>query len=270
MAELNYKERQQLEELFGMGGGYVLDFSDRTFGDFVQDSTGKDLYDEAGTYRGGGTSKANRLRTFWRLEPDHLVGKLLHALLDHCRDSTGTKNSALYEDCQRTAQRLQQGAPVADLSALKPNAADKDFEAAAKAARKAIDRNEPEVGLGHLHTFMVWFVRSLCTGRGITFAKDTALHALFGQYRKHVESAGLIESAMTDRILKSCISTLEAFNDVRNNQSLAHANSILNHDEALFIYNHVCSAVRFLQSLERKHTKPAPTPPRPAWLRQDP
>ena len=57
---------------------------------------------------------------------------------------------------------------------------------------------------------------------------------------------------MTLRILKSSISTLEAFNDVRNNRSLAHDNPILNHDEALLIFNHVASSVRFLTSLQRK------------------
>ncbi len=251
MANLTLTEQRQLEDLFTMGTGYVLGFSDHTIRAFVHESTGKDLY-EQGTYRGKGTSKAKRLREFWRLEPDHVVGKLLFDLLDHCRDTTGAQKPALYESCRRTAQRLQQGAPVADLAALKPTDPDRDLETAAKAAREAIERNEPEVGLGHLHTFMVGFVRLLCTRRGITFAKDTALHALFGQYRKHVESAGLIESEMTDRILKACVGTLDAFNGVRNNQSLAHANSILNRDEALFIYNHVCSTVRFLQDLERK------------------
>jgi hypothetical protein len=51
---------------------------------------------------------------------------------------------------------------------------------------------------------------------------------------------------MTERILKSIISTLESFNTVRNDQSLAHDNEILTYDEALLIFNHVSSAIRFL------------------------
>jgi len=57
---------------------------------------------------------------------------------------------------------------------------------------------------------------------------------------------------MTARILKSAISVLEAFNDVRNNQSLAHDNPILNYDESLLIFNHVASSVRFIRTLEEK------------------
>ena len=57
---------------------------------------------------------------------------------------------------------------------------------------------------------------------------------------------------MTSRILKSSISTLEAFNDVRNNQSLAHDNPMLNYEEALLIFNHVASSIRFLKAIEAR------------------
>ena len=35
MADLTFIERNQLERLFGMGSGYVLDFSNRTFQEIV-------------------------------------------------------------------------------------------------------------------------------------------------------------------------------------------------------------------------------------------
>ncbi len=56
---------------------------------------------------------------------------------------------------------------------------------------------------------------------------------------------------MTERILKSSISVLDAFNDVRNNQSLAHDNPVLNRNESLLIFNHVTSATRFVWALEQ-------------------
>jgi len=54
------------------------------------------------------------------------------------------------------------------------------------------------------------------------------------------------------RVLKSSISVMEAFNRVRNEQSLAHDNPILNYDESLLIFNHVASAIRFMETLERE------------------
>ena len=35
MANLTYVDKLQLEKLFGMGSGYVLNFSDKTFQEFV-------------------------------------------------------------------------------------------------------------------------------------------------------------------------------------------------------------------------------------------
>jgi hypothetical protein len=45
MATLNFGERRKLEEYLGMNTGYVLGFSDRTFREFVHDSTGLDIDD---------------------------------------------------------------------------------------------------------------------------------------------------------------------------------------------------------------------------------
>jgi len=132
---------------------------------------------------------------------------------------------------------------VIELDGLTAIANDKDFEAIAKAIRDTIEKNQPEIGLDRRHTFVIKFVRSLCVQRGIVVARGKALHSLFGEYVKRLRDEGHIESEMTSRILKSTISTLEAFNDVRNNQSLAHDNPMLNHDEALLIFNHVASVV---------------------------
>lgn len=88
MSDLTFLERQKLEAVLGMASGYVLNFSDRTFRDFVHESTGLDI-DEV-KYRINGNSKAKRLRAFWQKEPNRVVGKLLGDLLD-CSEDSGNK-----------------------------------------------------------------------------------------------------------------------------------------------------------------------------------
>ena len=61
-----------------------------------------------------------------------------------------------------------------------------------------------------------------CEPHGIAITRDKPLHSVFGEYVKALRDGSYLESAMTERILKSSISVLEAFNDVRNNKSLAH------------------------------------------------
>src|SRR5437868_1642550 len=80
MATLSYGEKRNLEEFLQMGGGYVLNFSNRTFREFIFDSIGVDIDDD----RIGGTgSKAWRLRYFWSPQPDHRIGKLLRDMIEY-------------------------------------------------------------------------------------------------------------------------------------------------------------------------------------------
>lgn len=249
MSDLTSSEKRKLERLFGMGGGYVLDFSNRSFSEFVEESTRRDIYDARYDYGSG--SKANRLRGFWSAEPNQLVGKLISDLIEYGKDTCAYKSyGTLSDECLKIVARLKQAPPVADLDALSATGDDRDFEAVAAQVREVIEKNKPEAGLDRLHTFVIKFVRTLCEERGITVTREKPLHSLFGEYVKRLREDGHLESEMTARILKSAISVLESFNDVRNNQSLAHDNPILNYDESLLIFNHVANSVRFVRSLE--------------------
>lgn len=251
MSDLTFIEKTRLEKLFQMGGGYVLDFSNRTLAEFVAENTDRDIYDTKYDYASG--SKANRLRAFWKQEPNHLVGKLINDLLEYCRPAAGEPDQVrLFEECERIARRLLQSAPVDALEAITPEGNERGFEVLARAVRDCIEKNEPEAGLDRLHTFVTKLIRTLAEKRGVTIDRDKPLHSIFGEYVKALRRAGLIESEMTERILKSSISTMEAFNRVRNDTSLAHDNRTLNYDESLLIFNHVCSAVRFIKALEAR------------------
>ena len=48
-----------IDRVFGMEGGYVLDFSNRTFANFFHEELGVDIYDDR--WAAQGSSKANRL-----------------------------------------------------------------------------------------------------------------------------------------------------------------------------------------------------------------
>ena len=109
MSDLTNLEKRKLELLLGMGGGYVLNFSNRTFTDFFLDSIGLDI---DSNYAG---SKANRLRGFWRREPNNIVGKLMGDMLEYGVDSklfNGKEDPDLLERCRGIVARLLQNAPV--------------------------------------------------------------------------------------------------------------------------------------------------------------
>lgn len=107
--------KQGLERLFGMGTGYVLDFSNSTFTSFMETAIGFDPYDR---YSG---SKAVILRRIWLQEPHSLVAKLNLELLEHWRINKLANDEAITAFEQETHDRLvaffgttQQERPSAD------------------------------------------------------------------------------------------------------------------------------------------------------------
>lgn len=113
MSSLTSVEKLKLEKILKSpnGPGYILNFSDRTFDEFVLENTKKDISDQK--YLFMGTSKANRLRAFWSIEPDVIVGKLLSELLEYWKaqkllreEVIDHHEQALFDDCRGIIGRL--------------------------------------------------------------------------------------------------------------------------------------------------------------------
>ncbi|GAA5040901.1 hypothetical protein GCM10011506_42150 [Marivirga lumbricoides] len=257
MSDITSIERIQLERLFQLEDGYVLDFSNATFEAFVLENFGIEIYSEKYEYNSG--SKANRLRAFWKFELNYLAGDIIHKMIEYgfAKNlfSKDEDSKQLIDACNKIGERLKQDSPVENIEAIKATNNDKDFSLLAKTIRESIEKNEPETALDRLHTFVIKYVRELCDKYSIGYDKDTALHSLFGGYVKHLQQEKILESEMTVRILKSSISVMEAFNHVRNNQSFAHDNPILNYNESILILNDISNVIRFIEAVERPSIK---------------
>lgn len=125
MADLDNATKRKLELLFDMSGGYVLDFSNASFSDFVETAIGIDPYDKYPP-----ESKARLLRRIWQVEPWPLVAKLNRELLEHWRvgklvadGDLSESESALHEELVATFGETSLSSDEADLAFLA-----KDFE----------------------------------------------------------------------------------------------------------------------------------------------
>lgn len=85
MANIRSLDMKLVDDLFEMGGGYVLDFSDRTMASFFAEELNVDIEDPA--YREQGTSKAKRLRCYLNKVDLATSVKTLRALWDY-REAT--------------------------------------------------------------------------------------------------------------------------------------------------------------------------------------
>jgi hypothetical protein len=256
MSDLTSIEKLKLERLLEMGGGYVLDLSNRAFEQFVLENIGVSIYLEKYDYASG--SKANRLRQFWNVEGNYIVGRLLDALLERWRflnllsDSDPTPQ--LYTECEGIVRRLLDGSAIDLLGAIEPFSDQREVSLLEKQIRTSLLNNEPVAALDRLHTYAVKFIRRVSDQNSLKYSEDTPLHGLYGQYVKHLAKEGLIESEMTQRILKTFISLLEQFNHVRNRESLAHDNTVVNHQEGELIVSAVLLVIKFVRSIEEVRT----------------
>jgi len=107
MSSLTPTDKLYLEELLGMHGGYVLDFTNATFGELFE-QYGIDIHGPK--YQINGPSKAKKLRAFWASESDPLVGKALSGMLDayeiKCEIKDEEPNKRLLKKARRIVRRL--------------------------------------------------------------------------------------------------------------------------------------------------------------------
>lgn len=254
MSSLTSVEKRTLEKLLGMATGYVAGHSGKALAEIIFDDVGIDVKEYEPN---PGTSAAQRLRAFWTREPDYVVGKLLRILLEHRRLGRGDLPDFMDEEHHLVdrgddiAARLMSGGAVQGAESFSTRVGDESVDMLARELQIAIDRNELQAALDRLHTYATHRLRRLVEEKtGCPPSQDKPLHSLMGEYVKALGDE--IESEMTELILKSSISVLDRFNDVRNNRSLAHPNELLNYAEALLIFRHVTATLHFIDAQRQR------------------
>lgn len=167
MSELSMSDRRSLEQFLGMSSGYVLDFSDRTLGEFVFDAVGVDIHAEK--YTKQGTSKAKKLRSFLRLEPDYAVGKLILPLIEHKVSLLAAfepEEAALAEKCRQIGTRLLAGGP--SLAPLKEHAKVLNANHLAEQIRRmeASVQTDPSLAIGTAKELIETYCKTILAERG--------------------------------------------------------------------------------------------------------
>lgn len=81
MANLTFIQKQLIEDVFGMAGGYFLDFNNREFSEYMKDVVGYDIYEKY-----PGLSKAKIFRAFYQDEEDRFVGKAIVLAINYMKE----------------------------------------------------------------------------------------------------------------------------------------------------------------------------------------
>ena len=167
MNSLNIRDKRVLENFLKMDSGYVLDFSDRTFGDFMHEVVDVDIHAEEYTLYG--SSKAKKLRAFWEIESGYLVGRLLNALIEYTEDTvheTTEENKKKKDLCRVIASRLLAGGP--SLDDLKQKAKSLDANHFAEQIRRMEDsvETDPSLAIGTAKELIETCCKTILAARG--------------------------------------------------------------------------------------------------------
>jgi len=211
MSALTITDRHNLEKHFGMSGGYVLNFSDRTLAEFVFESVSLDIHD--GKFTGGGTSKANKLRAFWKVEPDYVVGKLILALVDYdasLNPSRDAEAKALAEKCRQIATRLLAGGP--SLSPLKEHAKVLNASHLAEQIRRleASVETDPSLAIGTAKELIETCCKTILAERGKTVSGTPDVSTLTKETMKELKLVpeGIPDATRGADVIKRLLSNL--------------------------------------------------------------
>jgi hypothetical protein len=251
-----YGETKVVEDALGMGSGYVLNFSDRTFSVFFDQDFGIDIDDDR--YRLQGTSKAKRLRCFFETESEATVSRVLRRLWEH-RETIepqwrGLREGVADDDKLRerfftVIERLEGGQQIARTDVIDHFDLSETLEELVAAIERDINANRPVAALDRLHTYSMKKFGHLLDARGIAWDRGEPLQSRVGKYVRALREEQPLHE-ITLQIAKNAIGVFEKYNDVRNKGSLAHDNVLPGQAEARFIYDGITAFLRFVKSIE--------------------
>jgi 23S rRNA pseudoU1915 N3-methylase RlmH len=190
----------------------------------VADATGLDIH--ADKYTSTGTSKAKKLREFWRLEDDATVAELLEAFIDH--EEERDADAELVAACKEIVSRLRSGG--SHVQALKQQASTFDAPHLARSIarlEKSID-SDPELAIGSAKELVETCCKTILSKRGVEIPASDDLQKLakatftcLDLLPDGVDKQRRGEDAIK-QVLRSFSSTVQGLAELRNLYGTGH------------------------------------------------
>ena len=247
------KSRTVFDQIFHSGGGYVLDFSDRTMAEWFEETFDLNIFQER--FQIEGHSKGKTLRGFVEVAEPRFVAQVMRALWDYrCsladyREDDADEEARLADWLKRFANELEAASTMKLEDALTDFSRDTTLPKLRAAIANDLVAEKPDVALDRVHTYCVKRFRHLLTERGQPVDAKTPLHAIFGAYGKLLRDSGEVTQFALPT-LRVQHKLFESLNDARNKRSFAHDNDLLSVSEAQFLIDCVLSSLAFIERIE--------------------
>ena len=214
MADLKHKDRVLLEKALVMESGWVLDFSDRTFGNFIAEVLNFDVHEK---YRNCG-SKANKMRAIWKIESNEDVVKLL----ENIADTYIHKNNEFYEpitniiaELKSQCQQIKNHERIRDFKFLQ------DF---INDANEHYQNGKYWPVITNARTILEITFEEICKRRSLTF-NDKSIITTFKNIRKYfgMDAKNIEYPDYIKCLISNTVTLVNSIAEVRNKASSSHA-----------------------------------------------
>lgn len=137
-----------------------------------------------------------------------------------------------------------------------PEEQGESFEILSRDIYDALAKGEPVLVLDRLHTYSSKYLRGICVKHGISTDDGSGdnypLHSLAGMLTKYYKANNIFQSEFIEQALKMSISSFEKYNKIRNDQSYAHDNDVLNNIEAAYVVKIITATLTLVHEIENQ------------------
>jgi hypothetical protein len=247
------KQREIFDRIFHSGGGYVLDFSDRSMAEWFEETCGLEIFQAR--FQVEGASKGKTLRGFVAVAEPRRVAQVLRSLWayrctlkDHVEQDAGEEAGLAAWFEQFTAELdAASSMPIED--AIRNFSGDTTLAKLRASIAADLIAEKPDVALDRVHTYCVKRLRHLLAARGQAYGANTPLDALFGAYGRALKDTGAV-SEFALPTLRVQHKLFDGLNQARNKRSLAHDTELLDPSEAQFVIDCTLASLAFMERIE--------------------
>lgn len=227
------------------GPGYVWDFNDITFQEFIEGCTGCDIDEEK--YKEKGSSKEKRLRQFLIIEENSRVILLLEELVDY-----GIRRNLLLKTyiprMNKIIKELKKYEKTIEIkdSTIKNK---KEEEILLKEIKEKISKYQYEFAIDRLHTLLKYKYEAIFKSINKEIKGET-LDSISGELNNILRENEVFKEKTTFSILSATKKIMKDFDDARNHKTYAHANTIMEKNEAEFLCTYMIDYYNFISKID--------------------
>lgn len=263
MSSLTAKERFLIADILEFDSGYIfttlssiIKYNKTTTRDIIFAACGIDIFTDPHYSQ---LSQQRCLERIWDTERDAVAGQVLHDFLEfffnhYPKQLLSDEKKCRFNQCLEISKRLMNDSKI-DL----PISQSEKLKLLKKDIDNSLAQGTPELCLDRLHTFASEYLRLLCTKHEIKVKDDKdnylPLHSLAGSLVRFYRGEGCLASQFSITAIRNSIDLFAKYNDVRNNQSFAHPNDILDKAEATYVVQILSSTLSLIEKIEASTEK---------------